>query len=98
MKRIAIISLIILFLTSQYSYATCSYGILKSTKLEAQELTQEEVEEIIITLMSLIDWEILEDIDVNAIDWDNLDLIEPEITPIIIIFIIILVIIYFIFQ
>ena len=57
MKRIAIISLVIIFLTTNYAYATFPleelYGQMGNTLY--QEMAQEEMEEMFIALLSLID-------------------------------------------
>jgi hypothetical protein len=50
MKRIAIISLIVMFLTGQYAFSSCPYENLAQTGSEAQELTQEQAEEVLIEL------------------------------------------------
>lgn len=77
MKRIAIISLIVMFLTVQYAYATCSFENIPTIE-EAQELTQDQVGEIFIDLLCSIDLESFEEIDVNEIGMDNLGSIEPH--------------------
>ena len=68
MKRIAITSLIIVFLTCQFSYAVRPSGNLMPTKEETQELTQEEVEGIFIALLSSIDRVL---VDRDSIDWEE---------------------------
>lgn len=57
MKRTAVVSLIIVLLSCQYSYATCPLVSFIQTIEDPQELTQEEVEEIFAQLISFIDWE-----------------------------------------
>jgi len=69
MKRIAILSLITVFLTCQFSYAARPSGNLMPTKEETQELTQEEVEGIFIALLSSIDRML---VDRESIDWEEL--------------------------
>jgi hypothetical protein len=76
MKKLAVISLIVMFLTGQYAFASCPYESLSQTN-EAQELTQEEMEELVINLLSSIDMEELEQIATSAIsqgevDWEML--------------------------
>ena len=76
MKKLAVISLIIVFLTGQYAFASCPYESLSQTN-EAQELTQEEMEELVINLLSTIDNEELEQIVMSTItqgevDWEML--------------------------
>ena len=68
MKRTAITSLIIVFLTCQFSYAARPSGNIMPTKEETQELTQEEIEEIFIALLSLIDRVL---VDRESIDWEE---------------------------
>ena len=68
MKRTAITSLIIVFLTCQFSYAARPSGNLMPTKEETQELTQEEVEGIFIALLSSIDRVL---VDRESIDWEE---------------------------
>jgi hypothetical protein len=62
MKRIAI-SLVIVFLTCQVSYAVCPYEQVIQKMENQQELTQEDVDEI---LDELIDFIETEDIGANA--------------------------------
>ena len=59
MKRIAIISLLAVFLTTNYAYATVTTEELSQGVEKAQqgELTQEEAEELFISLMSSVDLE-----------------------------------------
>jgi hypothetical protein len=54
MKRIAI-SLVIVFLTCQVSYAVCPYERLMQRVENRQELTQEDVDEILYELIDSID-------------------------------------------
>ena len=68
MKRITIISLIIVFLTCQSSYAARPSGNIMPTKEETQELTQEEIEGIFIALLSSIDSVL---VDRESIDWEE---------------------------
>ena len=68
MKRTAITSLIIVFLTCQFSYAARPSGNLMPTKEETQELTQEEIEGVFIALLSLIDRVL---VDRESIDWEE---------------------------
>jgi len=69
MKKAAITSLIIVFLTCQFSYAARHTGNLVPTKEETQELTQEEIEGIFIALLSSIDRAL---VDRESIDWEAL--------------------------
>jgi len=73
MKKLAVISLIVMFLTGQHAFASCPYESLSQTN-EAQELTQEEMEELVINLLSSIDREELEQIAVSAINQNEIDL------------------------
>jgi hypothetical protein len=66
MKRIAI-SLVIVFLTCQVSYAVCPYEQVMQKMENQQELTQEDVDEI---LDELIDFIETEDIGANTIGCD----------------------------
>ena len=54
MKKIAI-SLVIVFLTCQVSYAMCPYERLIQRVESGQELTQEEIDEILYELIESID-------------------------------------------
>jgi len=67
MKRIAIISLLAVFLTTNYAYATFNTEKLAQTIERAQyeELTQEEAEEFLIAAINAINPEILEGIETN---------------------------------
>ena len=58
MKRSAIISMIAVFLTTNYAYATIPIEELsqKIETLQYQKLTQEEVENLFISIISSIDW------------------------------------------
>jgi hypothetical protein len=59
MKRIAIIALLAVFLTTNYAYATLTTDDLARGVEKAQqgELTQEEAEELLIRLISSVDLE-----------------------------------------
>jgi len=52
MKKLAVISLIIMFLTGQYAFASRPYENLPQTGSEAQGLTQEQADEILIELIN----------------------------------------------
>ena len=67
MKRIAIISMLAIFLTTNYAYATFNTEKLAQTIERAQyeELTQEEAEEFLIAAINAINPEILEGIETN---------------------------------
>ena len=54
MKRTAVICLIIVFLSCQFSYATNPSGNVMPSEQENQELTQEEIKEIVIGLLRSI--------------------------------------------
>ena len=62
MKRIAIVSLVVVFLTVQFAYATCPLEeFSKRIKTsQYQEMTQDEVEELFVAFLSSIDWETLD--------------------------------------
>jgi len=68
MKKTAVISLIIVFLSCQFSYATSPSGNVMPTKEENQELTQEEIEGIVIGLLRSID-KLL--VDNQSMDWEE---------------------------
>ena len=59
MKRIAIISLLAVFLITNYAYATFPLEELAQTieKGQHEELTQEEVDELFIAMIASVDWE-----------------------------------------
>ena len=59
MKRIAIISLLAVFLTTNYAYATITADELTQgiEKAQRAELTQEEAEELFVRLISSVDLE-----------------------------------------
>ena len=57
MKRVSIISLVLVFLTCQFSYATCPYESCIKNKKDKQELTQEDIKEVFIWFMNSIDGE-----------------------------------------
>lgn len=65
MKRIAIISLIAVFLTANYAYATMSLEELAYQIEPTQELTQEEAEILFVALLSAVD---MESIDLEGIN------------------------------
>ena len=68
MKRTAITILIIVFLTCQFSYAACPSGNLMPTREETQDLTQEEIERIVIGLLRSIDGEL---VNRESMDWEE---------------------------
>ena len=70
MKRIAIIGLLAVFLTTNYAYATLTAKELTQTMEKAQhgELTQEKAEEFLITIINSIHPEVLGGIETNQED------------------------------
>ena len=70
MKRIFIISLLAVFLTTNYAYATITADELNRGVEKAQrgELTQEEVEELFVRLMSSVDLEEVMAGDLSSIE------------------------------
>ena len=68
MKRIAIISLVVVFLTANYAYATFPLEEFaeRIENSQYQEMTQEEIEEIFVALLSAIDRVL---VDRESIDW-----------------------------
>lgn len=76
MKRIAIISLLAVFLTTNYAYATITAEELTQGVEKAQqgELTQEEAEELFVRLISSVDLE-----EVMAGDLSSMEsIIQPD--------------------
>jgi hypothetical protein len=76
MKRIAIISLLAVFLTTNYAYATLTTEDLAQGMEKAQqgELTQEEAEELFVGLISSVDLE-----EVMAGDLSSMEsIIQPN--------------------
>ena len=57
MKRVSIISLVLIFLTCQFSYATCPYGNCIKNIKDVHELTQADIEEMFISFVNFIDRE-----------------------------------------
>ena len=80
MKRIAFISLIAVFLTANYAYATFPIEELaqKMEQAQYQELTQEELEELFITFITSVDWENMESFTVDPIYLEELQQIDPN--------------------
>ena len=76
MKRITIISLLAVFLTTNYAFATITadeltWGIEKA---QQGELTQEEAEELFVRLISLVDLE-----EIMAGDLSSMEsIIQPD--------------------
>ena len=70
MKRIAIISLLAVFLITNYAYATLTSEDLAQGVEKAQqgELTQEEAEELYVALIFSIDWEAVAEGDLSSIE------------------------------
>ena len=76
MKRIFIISLLALCLTTSYAYATMSADEIAQTleKAKHQVLTQDEVEELIFAIIALVDLE-----EIMAGDYSSLEsIIQPN--------------------
>ena len=76
MKRIFIISLLALFLTTSYAYATLSAAEMAQTleKAQHQELTQDEIEELIFAIIALVDLE-----EIMAGDYSSIEsIIQPN--------------------
>lgn len=76
MKRIAMISLLAVFLTTNYAYATITADELTWGVEKAQqgELTQEEAEELFVRLISSVDLE-----EVMAGDLSSMEsIIQPD--------------------
>ena len=76
MKRIAIISLLAVFLNTNYVYATITADELTQGIEKAQqgELTQEEAEELFVRLISSVDLEEVMAGDVSSIE----SIIQPD--------------------
>ena len=72
MKRIAVISLLAVFLTTNYAYATMPIEKLQQTleKAQTQELTQEELEELYNEVTASID---LADFQNQSIETHQID-------------------------
>lgn len=70
MKRIAIISLLAVFLTTNYAYPTLTSEDLAQgvEKVQQRELTQEEAEELFIKLISAVDLEEVMSGDLSSIE------------------------------
>ena len=76
MKRIAIISLLAVFLTTNYAYATITADELTQgiEKAQRAELTQEEAEELFVRLISSVDLEEVMAGDLSSIE----SIIQPN--------------------
>ena len=72
MKKIAI-TVVVVFLTSQLSYASHPCGNTFKNSEGCQELTPEKVQEIFTTILASIDWGTLGYADGGAITWDGLE-------------------------
>ena len=71
MKRIAIISLLAVFIITNYAYATSPIDELAQQVEQKcyQEITQEEIEEVFNIVMNSVDWEALQQDD-DLTDYD----------------------------
>ena len=78
MKRIAIISLLAVFLTTNYAYATLTAEKVSQAMERAQygELIQDEAEELYVSILSSVDWEAVSMGDVSSIE----SIIQPQLS------------------
>ena len=70
MKKIAI-TVAVVFLTCQLSYASYPCGNILKNNDEPQELTPEKAQEIFIAILASIDWESLEYANGEEVAWED---------------------------